>query len=262
MSKEKALVARGAGKWGRPDFPKSGWECVGTKDLGSAVATCEMCEYMAIRYVQHMQHPSGLELNAGCECAGHMTGDLAAAQGRDKAMRNAAARHRSRQKSLEKDRERLETLRGNTSALRQLEGICRRAVDRARDATAEYEKHPSTPHFDMELDAGMFALEAEAAVEAAKREQPANRLRRDLVASHWIPTPKGQRLETSQGDMVQAFERPDGSFSFGYQMRRRKMEWSAKRFPTLEEAKAVGRMRLVIDLRRAGRLPKVRKAMD
>ncbi|TYR30918.1 hypothetical protein FY036_15820 [Mesorhizobium microcysteis] len=259
MSKEKALVARGAGKWGLDDFPKTGWECVGTTDLGSAVATCEMCEYMAIRYVQHMQHPSGLELKAGCECAGHMTGDLVAAQGRDKAMRNAASRHRNRQRSLEKDKRRLEPLRNNPSAIRQIQSIHRRAMIRASEATAEYEKHPSTPHFDMELEAGMFALEAEAAVEAVKQQQPPYRLRKELLASHWTPTPKGQRLETSQGDMVQAFQRADGSFSFGYQLRRRKMVWSAKEFPTLEQAMSKGRMYLILDLRRAGRLPELPK---
>jgi len=77
---EQALIARGAGKWGDPTFPKEGWEFVREQDRGVQDFVCEMCEYKVIRNVQHLCHPSGLRLAAGCICAGHLTGDLEAAK--------------------------------------------------------------------------------------------------------------------------------------------------------------------------------------
>ena len=35
---EAALIARGAGKWGDPEFPKTDWVCVDTTDRGEPVA--------------------------------------------------------------------------------------------------------------------------------------------------------------------------------------------------------------------------------
>lgn len=252
MTGEDALIAGGAGKWGQPDFPKTDWVCVETTDLGEPDAICEMCEYQRIRYVHHMRHPTGRVLLTGCKCAGNMTGDMAAAVDRDKAMKSAA----SRRKSLEKDRGRLRQLQHHPSALRQLEGIRRRALDRVRMATADYEAAPSDGAFVLELDSALFAQQAQAAVEAARQQQPQNRLSRELADPEWWPTPKGQRLETSQGDRLQAFRRVDGGYGFGYELSGRKMKWSRDVFASLDAAKRSGLREMTNALRAARRLPR------
>ena len=90
---EEQLVAAGRGKWSVPGVPHRGWSCVDIEDLGAPEQTCEMCESQTIRFVHHMEHPKypGI-LVVGCICAGHMEGDLVAAQGREAAMRSRAGK--------------------------------------------------------------------------------------------------------------------------------------------------------------------------
>lgn len=84
------------GKWSMPGVPHKDWRCVGTRDLreeGSEYAICEMCETQEIRYVHTMEHDQYPQrLDCGCDCAGHMEGNSARAEKRDKAMRNRASR--------------------------------------------------------------------------------------------------------------------------------------------------------------------------
>lgn len=103
MSTEsKANLLRG--KWSMPGIPHKGWVCHGVTDLGAGEenhTTCEMCESASIRYVHHMSHhdhPAALDV--GCVCAGHMEGNYAAAEARDRQMRNAAAARQREAKRL------------------------------------------------------------------------------------------------------------------------------------------------------------------
>lgn len=250
---EAALIARGAGKWGDPEFPKTDWVCVDIADLGEPDEICQMCEYKAIRHVQHLQHPSGRELRTGCICAGYLTGDLDAAQRRDADMRNAANRLRDRKQAVTKYEVQLQR---HPSALSTLRDIQRRAVDLARKTTQDYEKHRTMSHFLLEMDANALVGQANDAVEEAERRSPAIRLQRKLADPYWWSTRKGQRFESGQGDVVQAFRRDRGGYSFGYQLSLGPMTWSPHRYATMGAAKRAGLRALAIALRRAGRLPR------
>jgi hypothetical protein len=73
--------------------PHRGWECTGIEDLGAPLATCEMCEVIAIRYVNYMEHPDYFEaLGCGCICAGNMECDSQAAVVRETGMKSRAGK--------------------------------------------------------------------------------------------------------------------------------------------------------------------------
>jgi hypothetical protein len=78
----KLTALRKTGKWGRDDYPQSGWQCVHINDHG---AICEMCEVQKIVYVHVMVHEKlpGVRLDCGLVCAGHMRGDVAYAKLRE-----------------------------------------------------------------------------------------------------------------------------------------------------------------------------------
>jgi hypothetical protein len=77
------------GKWLSPNVPQSGWECVDVQDLGSPIATCQMCEKETIRYAHYMCHPNYQgTLMVGCVCAGRMEGNLQSAKERDAFMKS------------------------------------------------------------------------------------------------------------------------------------------------------------------------------
>lgn len=80
------------GKWGLPDFPKHGWECVGIEELDGLDEICQMCEVKEIRFVHIMEHPDGLSLGAGCVCAGKMEGSPTASSRRERLHRNCSKR--------------------------------------------------------------------------------------------------------------------------------------------------------------------------
>lgn len=65
-----------SGKWLDKDTPKKNWICVKVQDLGCVDATCQMCERERIRYVHTMTHEDYGELEVGCICAGHLSGDI------------------------------------------------------------------------------------------------------------------------------------------------------------------------------------------
>jgi hypothetical protein len=78
------------------DVPHKGWKYVREYDAldeqGETII-CEMCESMAVRFVQVMRnsrYPE--ELHCGCICAGHMSDDLEAAEYRDARLRSRARR--------------------------------------------------------------------------------------------------------------------------------------------------------------------------
>jgi len=92
MSEER-LVAAGRGKWSQAGVPHRGWTCVDIEDLGRPLRSCEMCESQIIRHVHFMEHPDNPEvLEVGCICAGHMEGDLVAAERREAGMRSRAGK--------------------------------------------------------------------------------------------------------------------------------------------------------------------------
>lgn len=96
LDDEAQAIARRRGKWSQKDVPHLGWICVDqfdAKEDGGDMITCEMCETMEVRFVHVMEnsrYPE--ELHCGCICAAHMSGELKAAQERDKKMRSRAQR--------------------------------------------------------------------------------------------------------------------------------------------------------------------------
>ncbi len=84
------------GKWSDPGIPHKGWTCVDIEDLGDPSAICEMCEHQEIRYVHYMQHPDyNSELACGCDCAARMEENYAAAESREKKMKNRSGRKKA-----------------------------------------------------------------------------------------------------------------------------------------------------------------------
>jgi hypothetical protein len=81
-----------ANRWKDPSYPKDGWACVDVMDLGEATHECEMCGGERVRYVHVMHHPEAGTCEAGCVCAGRMTGDLEAANAREQSLKNKAGR--------------------------------------------------------------------------------------------------------------------------------------------------------------------------
>ena len=80
------------GKWLRHDVPHREWRCIEIEDIGSADKECEMCEKENIRYVHLMEHNNYENLSVGCICAGHMEGDIAAAESRDAQLKSRIQR--------------------------------------------------------------------------------------------------------------------------------------------------------------------------
>lgn len=80
-------------------MPHLGWICVAeydAKEDGGEMIICQMCESMEVRFVQVMandRYPD--DLHCGCVCAGHMSGELNAAENRDKKLRSRAQRRAS-----------------------------------------------------------------------------------------------------------------------------------------------------------------------
>lgn len=96
MNEETHAIVNGWGKWGAAGVPHKGWECIGERDAledyGDLI-TCEMCERTQVRFIQVMQNDryNGV-LECGCICAGHMSGEMAQAEDRDKRLRSRASR--------------------------------------------------------------------------------------------------------------------------------------------------------------------------
>lgn len=73
--------------------PLDNWRCVGLIDGEDAYFKCELCGYENVRYIHVMEHDEYFEkLYVGCICAGVMEGDILAAEGRDRKMKNRSKR--------------------------------------------------------------------------------------------------------------------------------------------------------------------------
>ncbi len=83
ISEEKDQTP-GKNLWDDPDFPKTGWVCVGMTDYGSEHIVCELCGQQNVRYAHHMRHPEYGDLTVGCICAGKMEGDIERAKRRER----------------------------------------------------------------------------------------------------------------------------------------------------------------------------------
>jgi hypothetical protein len=82
---EDVAIAQGFGRWSEAGLPHRGWVCVDHDDLREPCHICEMCQHAKCRYVYLMKHPAWPEaLWVGCDCAGHMEGDLVGAREREK----------------------------------------------------------------------------------------------------------------------------------------------------------------------------------
>jgi hypothetical protein len=58
-----------------PAFPKTGWRLVDFDDLGPGkTQACEYCGASTVRYVYRIEHPTGLKLAVGSDCADHLEG--------------------------------------------------------------------------------------------------------------------------------------------------------------------------------------------
>jgi hypothetical protein len=106
-NRQEQIIGRGrrkgdemSGLWDEPGIPKRGWSCVDIEDIGGLTGEnfeiCQMCRAMRIRFVHTMTHPEyHRELLCGCICAGHMEGEAEAANRREQAVKNVAARRRN-----------------------------------------------------------------------------------------------------------------------------------------------------------------------
>jgi hypothetical protein len=94
-------TSRATGKWKVPGVPHKGWTCIDTEDLMEGNSeTCEMCEVQDIRFAHVMEHKEYPDLlRCGCDCAGHMEGNLKAAEARKRGLIKAV---RSRKRALKR----------------------------------------------------------------------------------------------------------------------------------------------------------------
>jgi len=268
---EQELVARGCGKWSDPDVPKSGWSCAYVRDLGPGKdrhKICEMCEAIHIRFVHVMRHPAGLELEAGCICAGHMEGNLAAARARDDDRKRAAERVARREKALVKARTQLARIDTGTESHDDMSLLVIPALERLRKVVArrvrEAEKDAKDHDYVLEhIEHSDFLADVEAAISTAKdrlkvllAQAQAERLASELERPDWWRTPKGQRFTTSQNDRVQVFLRRDGKWSGLYQLAGdTDPTWAKRRYDDMDAAANAALAVLRQQLRKAGRLP-------
>lgn len=102
---EREAIDKKEGLWGDPSSPKTGWEYVGIRDLGEPTGKCEACGTL-IRFVQTLYHPEAVGyVDAGCVCAGRLTGDPETAARRDRDMQTKARKAAERKKAEDTQRE-------------------------------------------------------------------------------------------------------------------------------------------------------------
>ncbi|MBZ9994127.1 hypothetical protein [Mesorhizobium sp. BH1-1-4] len=268
---EQELVARGCGKWSDPDVPKNGWSCAYVRDLGPGKGrhkTCEMCEAIHIRFVHIMRHPAGLELEAGCICAGHMEGNLAAARARDDDRKRAAERVARRDKALVKARTQLGQIDVGTRSHDQMSLLVIPTLERLRKVVArrvrEAGKDAKDHDYILEhIEQSDFLAEVELAITTAKErlktllaQARAEQLASELKHPVWWQTPKGQQFTTSHNDRVQIFRRPDGKWGGLYQLAGdTEVTWATRRYDDMDAAANAALAVLRQKLRKTGRLP-------
>jgi hypothetical protein len=92
---ENNAIRQKKGKWSEKGVPHKDWTCIDIEDLGEPLLTCEMCDSQIIRYVHYMSHPNyATELKVGCDCAGHMEGNLLNAHKRDNVLKSRSAKRK------------------------------------------------------------------------------------------------------------------------------------------------------------------------
>jgi len=74
-------------------MPQSGWQCVGTDDLGDIADNCELCG-QDIRYIYAITHPTWGAMAVGTDCCDRLTGTTEAAEHHDRYMKQIDARKR------------------------------------------------------------------------------------------------------------------------------------------------------------------------
>ncbi|WP_156398552.1 hypothetical protein [Mesorhizobium sp. Root102] len=270
IAPEQELVARGCGKWSDPDVPKSGWSYAYGHDLGLGKdrhKICEMCEAIHIRFVHVMRHPTGLELETGCICAGHMEGNLAVARARDDDRKRAAERVSRRQKALAKARSQLSQIDVETESHDHMSSSVIPALERLRKVMShrvgEAAKDAKDHDYILEhIEHIGFLAEVELAISNAKdRLQTlllrarAEQLALELEDPVWWKTPKGRRFTTSHNDRIQIFLLPDGRWSGLYQLAGdTDATWAKRRYDDMDSAANAALAALRQKLRKLGRL--------
>jgi hypothetical protein len=76
--------------WNIPGMPRRGWVCAEVVDHGDANQSCEACGNPAVRFLHTIRHPEFRDLEVGCDCAGHLTGDCRGAKGREATLKRKA----------------------------------------------------------------------------------------------------------------------------------------------------------------------------
>lgn len=268
---ELELVARGCGRWSDPDVPKHGWSCAYVRDLGPGVdrhKICEMCEAIRIRFVHVMRHSTGLELESGCICAGHMEGNVSAARARDDDRKRAAERVARRDRALVKASTQLDQIDTSAESHDQMSLVAIPALERLRKIVArrvrEAEKDAKDHDYIVEhINHSDFLAKVELTIKYAKdrlqallaRERGVQ-LATELDHPVWWKTPKGKRFTTSQNDRVQIF-RQNGKWSGLYQLAGdTQPTWATRRYDDVDAAADAAIAVLRQKLFRAGRLPR------
>lgn len=266
---EQELVARGCGKWSDADIPKSGWSFAYLRDLGPGKERhkiCEMCEAIHIRFVHGMRHPTGLELEAGCVCAGHMEGDVAAARARDDDRKRAAERVGRRSKAIVKARTQLGRIYSGMESQDQLSSVAIPALERLRKVVArrvrEAEKDAKDYEYILEhIEHSDFLVEVELSIRDAKdrlqallTRERSEQLGLELDSPIWRETPKGRKFTTSYNDRVQIFRR-GGKWSGLFQLAGdTEPTWAKRSYDDMDAAANAALAALRQKLRKAGRI--------
>jgi len=74
-------------------MPQSGWQWIGTDDLGDIADNCELCG-QDIRYVYAIIHPNWGAMAVGTDCCDRLTGTTEAAEYHDRYMKTVDMRKR------------------------------------------------------------------------------------------------------------------------------------------------------------------------
>jgi hypothetical protein len=90
-NRPKAVRGESGYTWTIPGMPRRGWVCVQVTDHGEAIQSCEACGHPAVRFLHTIRHPAFRELEVGCICAGHLTGDSEGSRQREVALRRQTA---------------------------------------------------------------------------------------------------------------------------------------------------------------------------
>jgi hypothetical protein len=249
---EHGLIAKRVGKWGDPEFPKTGWTRLKEQDLGEPKEKCQMCGYDGIRYVHIMSHPSlNQTLKTGWICAGHLEGNLDAAQFRDKAVRNASKQIATAAKSLERD----ERILLKKPGLKQVITLHREAKKRADRVEQIYAKYPCDYFFDQLMQHAGHRARIDKEIEKARAKDPQILLQTALDKRIWKRTGYGSSLVLPAGYALRVYEEHRWCWYFFKLKKQDATPLSNKEYHDLEAAQHAGLIAMTSALRKAGLLP-------